>query len=101
MCPRIALLRTPGRRRWVREARRLGGGGARPRGRAHGRRWGDARARGGDGLEEVRKGDLFFALRGRKDGVDFAPEAYLRGAVAAVGHPPPRGPAPGGGGPPG
>jgi UDP-N-acetylmuramoyl-tripeptide--D-alanyl-D-alanine ligase len=32
----------------------------------------------------VRKGDLFFALRGRKDGADFAPEAYLRGAVAAV-----------------
>jgi UDP-N-acetylmuramoyl-tripeptide--D-alanyl-D-alanine ligase len=32
----------------------------------------------------VREGDLFFALRGRKDGADFAPEAYLRGAVAAV-----------------
>jgi UDP-N-acetylmuramoyl-tripeptide--D-alanyl-D-alanine ligase len=32
----------------------------------------------------VRKGDLFFALRGRTDGADFAPEAYLRGAVAAV-----------------
>jgi len=32
----------------------------------------------------VREGDLFFALRGRTDGVDFAPEAYLRGAVAAV-----------------
>jgi UDP-N-acetylmuramoyl-tripeptide--D-alanyl-D-alanine ligase len=32
----------------------------------------------------VRKGDLFFALRGRVDGADFAPEAYLRGAVAAV-----------------
>jgi UDP-N-acetylmuramoyl-tripeptide--D-alanyl-D-alanine ligase len=32
----------------------------------------------------VREGDLFFALRGRTDGTDFAPEAYLRGAVAAV-----------------
>ena len=32
----------------------------------------------------VRKGDLFFALRGRTDGADFAPEACLRGAVAAV-----------------
>jgi UDP-N-acetylmuramoyl-tripeptide--D-alanyl-D-alanine ligase len=32
----------------------------------------------------VRDGDLFFALRGRTDGADFAPEAYLRGAVAAV-----------------
>lgn len=32
----------------------------------------------------VREGDLFFALRGRTDGADFAPEAYLRGAVAAV-----------------
>jgi UDP-N-acetylmuramoyl-tripeptide--D-alanyl-D-alanine ligase len=32
----------------------------------------------------VREGDLFFALRGRVDGADFAPEAYLRGAVAAV-----------------
>jgi UDP-N-acetylmuramoyl-tripeptide--D-alanyl-D-alanine ligase len=32
----------------------------------------------------VRDGDLFFALRGRRDGADFAPEAYLRGAVAAV-----------------
>jgi UDP-N-acetylmuramoyl-tripeptide--D-alanyl-D-alanine ligase len=32
----------------------------------------------------VREGDLFFALRGRKDGADFASEAYLRGAVAAV-----------------
>ena len=32
----------------------------------------------------VREGDLFFALRGRKDGAEFAPEAYLRGAVAAV-----------------
>ncbi|MCA1687453.1 MAG: Mur ligase domain-containing protein, partial [Actinobacteria bacterium] len=32
----------------------------------------------------VREGDLFFALQGRTDGADFAPEAYLRGAVAAV-----------------
>lgn len=32
----------------------------------------------------VREGDIFFALRGRTDGADFAPEAYLRGAVAAV-----------------
>ena len=32
----------------------------------------------------VREGDLFFALRGGRDGADFAPEAYLRGAVAAV-----------------
>jgi len=32
----------------------------------------------------VRRGDLFFALRGRVDGADFAPEAHLRGAVAAV-----------------
>ena len=32
----------------------------------------------------VREGDLFFALRGRTDGADFDPEAYLRGAVAAV-----------------
>jgi UDP-N-acetylmuramoyl-tripeptide--D-alanyl-D-alanine ligase len=32
----------------------------------------------------VREGDLFFALRGRTDGADFAPEAHLRGAVATV-----------------
>jgi UDP-N-acetylmuramoyl-tripeptide--D-alanyl-D-alanine ligase len=32
----------------------------------------------------VREGDLFFALRGQMDGAAFAPEAYLRGAVAAV-----------------
>jgi UDP-N-acetylmuramoyl-tripeptide--D-alanyl-D-alanine ligase len=32
----------------------------------------------------VREGDLFFALRGRTDGADFAPEACLRGALAAV-----------------
>jgi UDP-N-acetylmuramoyl-tripeptide--D-alanyl-D-alanine ligase len=33
---------------------------------------------------KVREGDLFFALRGRTDGADFAPEAHLRGAVATV-----------------
>jgi UDP-N-acetylmuramoyl-tripeptide--D-alanyl-D-alanine ligase len=33
---------------------------------------------------KVRDGDLFFALRGRTDGADFAPEAHLRGAVATV-----------------
>ena len=33
---------------------------------------------------KVREGDLFFAMRGRTDGVDFAPEAHLRGAVATV-----------------
>ncbi|MCA1718059.1 MAG: UDP-N-acetylmuramoyl-tripeptide--D-alanyl-D-alanine ligase [Actinobacteria bacterium] len=32
----------------------------------------------------VRGGELFFALKGRIDGADFAPEAHLRGAVAAV-----------------
>ena len=32
----------------------------------------------------VRHGDLFFALKGRVDGADFAPEAHLRGAVATV-----------------
>jgi UDP-N-acetylmuramoyl-tripeptide--D-alanyl-D-alanine ligase len=32
----------------------------------------------------VRPGELFFALRGRVDGADFAAEAHLRGAVAAV-----------------
>ena len=32
----------------------------------------------------LREGELFFALRGRTDGADFAPEAHLRGAVAAV-----------------
>ena len=32
----------------------------------------------------VREGDLFFALRGRTEGAAFAPEAYLRGAVAVV-----------------
>jgi UDP-N-acetylmuramoyl-tripeptide--D-alanyl-D-alanine ligase len=33
---------------------------------------------------KVREGDLFFALPGRTDGADFAPEAHLRGAVATV-----------------
>jgi UDP-N-acetylmuramoyl-tripeptide--D-alanyl-D-alanine ligase len=33
---------------------------------------------------KVRDGDLFFALRGRMDGADFAPEAHVRGAVATV-----------------
>jgi UDP-N-acetylmuramoyl-tripeptide--D-alanyl-D-alanine ligase len=33
---------------------------------------------------KVREGDLFFALRGRTDGADFAAEAHLRGAVATV-----------------
>src|SRR5215211_8986567 len=33
---------------------------------------------------KVREGDLFFALRGRTDGADFAPEAHLSGAVATV-----------------
>lgn len=33
---------------------------------------------------EVRGGELFFALQGHTDGADFAPEACLRGAVAAV-----------------
>jgi UDP-N-acetylmuramoyl-tripeptide--D-alanyl-D-alanine ligase len=33
---------------------------------------------------KVRDGELFFALRGRTDGADFAPEAHLRGAVATV-----------------
>ena len=33
---------------------------------------------------KVCGGELFFALQGRTDGADFAPEAYLRGAVAAV-----------------
>ena len=32
----------------------------------------------------VREGDLFFALHGRIDGADFAPEAHLRGAAATV-----------------
>lgn len=32
----------------------------------------------------VRGGELFFALQGRVDGADFAAEAHLRGAVAAV-----------------
>jgi UDP-N-acetylmuramoyl-tripeptide--D-alanyl-D-alanine ligase len=32
----------------------------------------------------VRGGELFFALKGKVDGADFAPEAHLRGAIAAV-----------------
>ncbi len=32
----------------------------------------------------VRSGELFFALKGRLDGANFAPEAYRRGAVAVV-----------------
>ncbi len=40
----------------------------------------------------VRRGDLFFALKGRVDGADFAPEAHLRGAVAAVASRPLSGP---------
>ncbi|HEU4494834.1 MAG TPA: Mur ligase family protein, partial [Rubrobacteraceae bacterium] len=32
----------------------------------------------------VRDGDVFFALRGKRDGANFAPEAYLRGAAAVV-----------------
>jgi len=32
----------------------------------------------------VKPGELFFALKGRVDGADYAPEAHLRGAVAAV-----------------
>ena len=32
----------------------------------------------------VRPSQLFFALRGRTDGADFAPEAHLRGAVATI-----------------
>jgi UDP-N-acetylmuramoyl-tripeptide--D-alanyl-D-alanine ligase len=49
---------------------------------------------GGDGASTVRgtatdsrvarEGDLFFALQGTTDGARFAPEAYERGAVAAV-----------------
>ena len=33
---------------------------------------------------EIRDGHLFFALKGRVDGADFAPEAMLRGAAAVV-----------------
>ncbi len=32
----------------------------------------------------VREGNLFFALKGKVDGANFAPEAHLRGAVAVV-----------------
>ena len=40
----------------------------------------------------VREGDLFFALRGRADGADYAEEALRRGAVAAVASRPLAGP---------
>jgi UDP-N-acetylmuramoyl-tripeptide--D-alanyl-D-alanine ligase len=55
---------------------------------------GELAPNGGDGTtlvtgasvdsREIRRGDVFFALRGRVDGAEFAPEAALRGAVAAV-----------------
>ena len=40
----------------------------------------------------VREGDLFFALRGRADGADYADEALRRGAVATVASRPLAGP---------
>jgi len=40
----------------------------------------------------VRRGDLFFALKGRVDGADFAAEARLRGAVVTVASRPLSGP---------
>ena len=40
----------------------------------------------------VREGDLFFALRGRSDGADYAEEALRKGAVAAVASRPLAGP---------
>ena len=40
----------------------------------------------------IREGDLFFALRGRADGADYAEEALRRGAVAAVASRPLAGP---------
>jgi UDP-N-acetylmuramoyl-tripeptide--D-alanyl-D-alanine ligase len=46
---------------------------------------GDGAVRGAaSDSRKVREGDLFFALRGRTDGANFAPEAHLRGAVATV-----------------
>jgi len=46
---------------------------------------GDALVRGAAvDSRRVREGDLFFALRGRTDGADFAPEADSRGAAATV-----------------
>src|ERR687893_2089812 len=46
---------------------------------------GDKAVRGGaSDSRKAREGDLFFALRGRTDGADFAAEAHLRGAVATV-----------------
>ena len=45
----------------------------------------DALARGAAvDSRTVRGGELFFALRGRTDGAEFAPEAFRRGAVAVV-----------------
>lgn len=32
----------------------------------------------------IRKGDLFFALRGARDGTEFVPDAFARGAAGAV-----------------
>ncbi len=32
----------------------------------------------------IRQGDLFFALRGARDGVEFVPDAFARGAAGAV-----------------
>ena len=62
-----------------------------------------ARMHGTDGAAEVRgaatdsrlvrAGDLFFALRGRADGADYAGEAAQRGAVATVASRPLDGPA--------
>lgn len=46
---------------------------------------GEKAVRGGSSdSRQAREGDLFFALRGRTDGADFAAEAHLRGAVATV-----------------
>jgi UDP-N-acetylmuramoyl-tripeptide--D-alanyl-D-alanine ligase len=46
---------------------------------------GDAIVRGAAvDSRRVREGDLFFALKGRMDGADFAPQAHERGAVATV-----------------
>lgn len=46
---------------------------------------GDAIVRGADlDSRSVRPDQLFFALQGKTDGADFAPEAHLRGAVATV-----------------
>ena len=46
---------------------------------------GDAPVRGAAvDSRRVREGDLFFGLRGRVDGADFAPQAHALGAVATV-----------------